>query len=490
MIHYRINTYEPLNGFVHIQMRFKAESNSPIYLQLPAWRPGRYELANYARNIKNFSIHNEKGEPIPYDKITKEKWALQSSVNSEITVSYGYYAQLPDAGNSFVNAHFCYINPVNCLLYVEGMQHLSCEIELPMSASAQVACQLPFDGNSLHAENFDQLADSPFFIGADLQHHTVEHGTCTFHFWAAGEVAMNWEQLKLDTIAYANIQEEIFGALPMTDFHFLYLFREDVFRHGVEHANSTVIAMGPGKSMIEPLAYNDLLAISSHELFHVWNIKRMRPLEMLPYDFTKENYSKLGYVYEGITTYYGDLALVHAGVWNQEIYLKSLSDDLKKHVNNEGRFNYSLEDASFDTWVDGYVPGVPGRKVSIYTEGLVAALIADLYLLKVSKGKNRLKHVLTDMYQLTYLQQKGYTKNLYKELLEKWSGQNMDWYFQDMIEGKGKMTTHLEAAIAWIGCELCLTENEQGQLNCELKIKENQSDAENLLYKNWLNLTA
>jgi predicted metalloprotease with PDZ domain len=121
---------------------------------------------------------------------------------------------------------------------------------------------------------------------------------------------------------------------------------------------------------------------------------------------------------------------------------------------------------------------------------LVAALIVDLYLLKQSDGKHRLNHVLADMYQLTYLQQKGYTKELYKELLEKWSGQNMDWYFQDMIEGKGKMTKHLEAAIAWIGCELCFAENEQGLLNCELKIKENQSAAENLLFKNWLNLTA
>jgi predicted metalloprotease with PDZ domain len=83
MIQYSINTYEPSNGFVHIQMRFKAESNSPIVLQLPAWRPGRYELANYARNIKNFSIQNEKGEAIPYDKITKEKGTLQSSINSE-----------------------------------------------------------------------------------------------------------------------------------------------------------------------------------------------------------------------------------------------------------------------------------------------------------------------------------------------------------------------------------------------------------------------
>ncbi len=490
MIHYSISTYEPSNGFVHIEMRFKAASNTPIVLQLPAWRPGRYELANYARNIKNFSIKNEQGIAIPYDKITKEKWALPSSMNVEITVSYEYYAQQPDAGNSFVNTQLCYINPVNCLLYVEGMQHLPCEIKLPMSASAQVACQLPFDGNSLHAENFDQLADSPFFISANLHHHSIQHGNCNIHFWAAGEVAMNWEQLKLDTIAYANIQEEIFGALPMKDFHFLYLFRADVFRHGVEHANSTVIAMGPGKSMIEPLAYNDLLAISSHELFHVWNIKRMRPVEMLPYDFTKENYSKMGYVYEGITTYYGDLTLVHAGVWSQETYLKSLSDDLKKHINNEGRFNYSLEDASFDTWVDGYVPGVPGRKVSIYTEGLVAALIADLYILQQSNGKYRLNQVLSDMYAQTYLKQKGYNKALYKQLLEKWSGQNMDWYFQDIIEGKGKMTAQLAAVLSWIGCEIETQLAENGQVDCCIKIKLDQTPEQLQLFKKWLNLSA
>ena len=406
MIQYRIQTDEPNNGFVHIQLQFTATTEI-VNLQLPAWRPGRYELANYARNIKNFSIKTETGEAIPYSKISKEKWAVSTTPQTNVVVSYAYYAQQPDAGNSFVSEQLCYINPVNCLLYVEGLEQLPCQVELPLTTNAKVACQLNLNGNKLLAKHFDELADSPFFIAENLQHHTIQHGTCLFHFWTAGPVELDWNQLKSDTIRYATIQEAIFGALPMTDFHFLYLFREDVFRHGVEHANSTVIAMGPGKSMCETIAYNDLLAISSHELFHVWNIKRMRPVEMLPYDFTKENYSKLGYVYEGITTYYGDLALVQAGVWNLETYFKSLSDDFKKHLNNQGRFNYSLEDSSFDTWVDGYVPGVPGRKISIYTEGLVAALVANLFILSQTKGAYRIDQVHSEMYQLNYLQQKG-----------------------------------------------------------------------------------
>ena len=193
------------------------------------------------------------------------------------------------------------------------------------------------------------------------------------------------------------------------------------FRHGVEHADSTVIAMGKSNDDTDEEFHNDLLAISSHELFHLWNIKRIRPIEMWPYDYTKENYSTLGYVYEGITTYYGDLMLLRSGVWNWEQYLSSLNSDLQRHYNNSGRFNYSVAESSFDTWLDGYVPGIPARKTSIYIEGLLAALIADILIIKNSEGKYCLDNVMHDFYHDCYANGKGYSEVEYKLLLEKYA---------------------------------------------------------------------
>jgi predicted metalloprotease with PDZ domain len=177
---------------------------------------------------------------------------------------------------------------------------------------------------------------------------------------------------------------------------------------------------------------------------------------MWPYDYTKENYSTLGYVYEGITTYYGDLMLLRSGVWNWEQYLSSLNSDIQRHYNNSGRFNYSLAESSFDTWLDGYVPGIPARKTSIYIEGLLAALIADIILIKNSDGKYCLDNVMYDLYHGCYAKGKGYSEAEYKLLLEKYAGNSFDLYFKEIIWGKNFFEKYLVELLTNIACSLDL----------------------------------
>ena len=257
-----------------------------------------------------------------------------------------------------------------------------------------------------------------------------------------------------ETKKYCDEQIAVFGDLPCNDYHFLYHITPNAFRHGVEHLNSTVIAMGPKEEWTNTEFYDSFMAISSHELFHLWNIKRIRPVDMLPYDFTKENYSTLGYVYEGVTTYYGDLMLLRSGVWSWEQYTTSLKGDLQKHLSNPGRFNYSVAESSFDTWLDGYVPGVVGRKVSIYTEGMLAAFIADSIIINQSAGQYSLDNVLFYLYNQFYKHNIGYTETDYKQLLEKYSNSSFDNYFKEVIWGKGHYKKWLTTATDLIGCSI------------------------------------
>jgi len=222
----------------------------------------------------------------------------------------------------------------------------------------------------------------------------------------------------------------------------------------VEHKNSTVITHGPGNEFDKKENRSDLLAICSHELFHFWNIKRLRPATMLPYNFAKENYSKLGYVYEGITTYYGDYMLLRAGVFSFDKYSTEFSKDLQKHFNNEGRYNYSVSESSFDTWLDGYIIGTPARKVSIYVEGMLAALIADIKIREATDNKNSLDTVMQLLYQRFYLNDTGYTEREYKEILEEVSGLNMQSYFDDIIHGKGAVEKQLPSTLALLGLQI------------------------------------
>ncbi len=484
-MNYKVCISNPIEHFVKIQATIQNESLGKLQLQLPAWRPGRYELGNFAKNIRCFQANNREGEALAFSKITKDLWEIQSQGVKEVVVEYEYYANQPDAGACYVNEELLYLNPVNCFFYVVGKMKDKFSVQLEVSKDWKIACQLESKDQLLIAPDFDTLADSPFFASANLHHHVFDFHASKIHFWFHGAAFADMAKLEHDTRKYAEAQVKIFTEFPMTDYHFLYLILPDKFRHGVEHSDSTVIAMGPASEINQPAFYNDFLAISSHELFHLWNIKRMRPAEMLPYDFTKENYSRLGYIYEGITTYYGDLMLMRSGVWTFEELAKSFSADFDRHFNNEGRWNYSVADSSFDTWLDGYVPGVKGRKVSIYMEGLIAALVADIQILLATEGKFRLDEVLKRLYLETYKEGIGYSKATYKHLLEEVAGLSFEGYFADLIDGKGKWDEYINNSLNYIGLHIEKTRNEAGLVTCRLRKMEHVNKEQAILFDLW-----
>ncbi len=479
-MHYQVSISNAAEHFIQLKWRIPNLHQPTICLQLPAWRPGRYELANYAKNIRCLHITNEQGIPVPFKKITKDCWEVNCAGCHELIVQYEYYANQYDAGACYADAEQLYINPVNCMMYAHGRMDEAYTVEVLLPENYSIACQLPLIKTTLHAANFDELADSPFIASAHIQHHVFMVAETRIHFWFQGKHDLPIDKLEADTIAYAQAQIHLFGELPCKDYHFLYIIHPYTFRHGVEHAGSTVIVMGKSEQEIRDEFYDSLLAISSHELFHLWNIKRIRPTEMLPYDFTRENYSTLGYVYEGVTTYYGDQILLRCGAWSWEQYCSSFNSDLKRHLNNPGRFNYSVAASSFDTWLDGYVPGIAGRKVSIYIEGMLAALIADLMIINHSEGKYSLDDVLKALYN-NFKEGKGYDEAYYKQLLEQFAGISFDAYFNEVIHGIGKIEIWLTQYLDKMGCKLLENKGEIG-----LIIRPNPSEKQKKTFNYWL----
>jgi predicted metalloprotease with PDZ domain len=483
---YTISLSDPLNHFITLSWEIENIHQDIIHIQLPSWRPGRYELQNYARNIRNFSIVDTNKNPVTFKKITKDCWELNTANTRTVAVTYEYYANQLDAGASYVDGEFLYLNPVNCFMYVNGRMDEEYSLNFVLPHNYQIASQLEVKQHSLFAKNFDQLADSPLIASANLFHYQFEINSSTqnesisyIHLWFQGTPYENMDRLIDETRRYCEEQIALFGSLPCKDYHFLYHILPVTFRHGVEHLNSTVIAMGPASEWNNHEFYDSFMAISSHELFHLWNVKRIRPSEMLPYDFTKENYSTLGYVYEGITTYYGDIILLRSGVWTWEQYANSFNGDLLKHISNMGRFNYSLAESSFDTWLDGYSPGIPGRKVSIYTEGMLAAFIADALIIDASKGIYSLDDVMKDLFEQTLQQHyEGYTETSYKSLLEKYSGISFDSYFEELIWGKGHFDKWLTIACEKIGLKINLEFKEIDKL-------QDSNDKQKQYFNSW-----
>jgi predicted metalloprotease with PDZ domain len=437
---YLISFPNPDSRFIKFELNIDVANEKSINLQLPTWRPGRYELQHFAKNIRKFEVSNMSNQPVSYKKITKDCWEINCTGINNVVVSYEYFANQPDAGGSYICKEFVYINPVNCMMYVVGKENTPYSIQLDIPNNYKIATQLKQQQpNVLLAPNFDYLADSPLIASANLEHHSFtesyQNSDYTIHMWFQGKHPFDTNRLINDTQKYTTYQVDKMGHMPCKEYHFLYLMHEKPFRHGVEHMDSTVITMGQLENQTTEEFYHDLLAISSHELFHLWNIKRLRPVEMLPYDFTKENYCKLGYIYEGITTYLGDLFLLHSGVWDIEQYLNNLKSDLVRHYKNNGRHNYSLADSSFDTWLDGYVQGVPERKISIYIEGLVAALVVDVLL--IERGGCRLYDIMRKLYEDTSLKGKGYTEADYQTILENHTKGSFKQYFDELVHGRG-----------------------------------------------------
>jgi predicted metalloprotease with PDZ domain len=178
---------------------------------------------------------------------------------------------------------------------------------------------------------------------------------------------------------------------------------------------------------------------------------------MYPYDYQKENLSKLGYLCEGVTTYMGDLMLYKSGVFNLNEYLKEMTVQLQKHFDNFGRFNYSVADSSYDTWLDGYVPGAPGRKVSIYTEGCLLAFVTDIRIRQNSSNKHGLDEVMKRLYFNFALQNKGVSEKDYMDLVVELAGEEMQTIFNDYFYGLRPFEAILTDAFNVIGLELTHT---------------------------------
>jgi len=452
MIHYTFSVQNPAQQYIAITTQFDTNQTSEI-IQLASWRPGRYELGNFAKNVKGLKVFNENGKLLVANKINKDAWKIETENAKRITVEYQFYAPELNAGSTYLSKEQLYVNPVNCCLWVHGKETQPCEIDLKIPAQYNIATSLKQKGQKLFAAKYDELADSPWIASANLQHGEYFINDVKFNICFQGEIKVDWERIKKDFTAFTDKQIEKFTEFPVEEYHFLFQIVPYKAYHGVEHERSTVILLGPSYDVFDAI-YKELLGVSSHELYHTWNVKAIRPIEMFPYDFSKENYSQLGYLCEGVTTYMGDLFLYKSGVFTFEQYALELNNQLQKHFDNFGRFQYSVAQSSFDTWLDGYFPGAPNRKVSIYTEGCLIAFATDAFIAKNSDEKYKLDDVMKALYTDFYLQGKGVSESDYKETIERFAGAKMDEIYTNFIHGTVPFESMLTETFEYLGLEM------------------------------------
>jgi predicted metalloprotease with PDZ domain len=475
MIDYTISYTNPHRHFVDFQLSTTTNGATKMQFQLAAWRPGRYELANFAQNIQKWEAFDENNNPLSFKKITKDLWEVETESAKEITLVYNFYANQLDAGSCYLDEHQLYLNPVHCMFYIVDRMEEEYQLNMQIPKNYEITSSMKKNGNILSVKGYDLLSESPIICSDSLQHGTYQVDGITFHLWFQGQCKLDWKKLKKDFTAFTKSQIEHFGGFPVKEYHYFFQITPYKSYHGVEHTKNTVLLLGPGDEIMDK-RYEDLLGVCSHELYHTWNIKAIRPEEMYPYNYTQENYFRTGFVAEGVTTYMGDLMLYNSGVFNWEEFVKTQNQNLERHLTNYGRYNLSVADSGFDNWLDGYKLGSPNRKTSIYADGALCMLMLDLEIIKHTNGKNSLHSVMKELYEDFALKKKGYSEDDFRNICEKFGGLKVAEIFENHIYGTEDYIPTLKNAFEVVGIELKQKKNTNlgAQYFGFIAVKENE----------------
>uniref|UniRef100_UPI003593A4E0 M61 family metallopeptidase n=1 Tax=Aquiflexum sp. TaxID=1872584 RepID=UPI003593A4E0 len=453
---YSISRKSIPSQFIQIHLSLECIENETVQLQLPSWRPGRYELTNYAQFLKGFGVRCE-GRKILWKKISKDLWEFSSEKKSIYSVHYEFYCNRMDAGGCWSDEQQLYLNFTNFIFDVTNRQNEEIGIVVDLPDSYKVATSLSKNGHlNWKANDFQELMDSPLIASKNLEHLSYQINNSTFHIWLNGEIFFDRETLKSAFQSFTKTQIEAFGDFPATDYHFIIQLLPYKHYHGVEHAFSTVVTFGPAESLTEKKQMDELIGVCSHELYHFWNVCRIRPKPLLPYDLSKEVYLESGLIMEGITTYMGDLYLLKCGYFQLEEYLEILQKEIQKDFDSFGWKNQSIMESSFDLWLDGYKAGIPNKKVSIYTHGALISLCLDLMLIDENSS---LQEVMNEMWQRFCENKIGYSFEEFESIVfGRFIQQSViKDFFKKYIYGKDDLLGFLKKQLLSIGISVAET---------------------------------
>ncbi|MCS6988715.1 MAG: PDZ domain-containing protein [Chloroherpetonaceae bacterium] len=455
---YRIESLEPnLHMFLVTVTVQNPDAKPTIDFILPAWRPGRYQIQNYAANVQEFSARSGN-EALAFEKIDKQTWRVYAQGKPEVTAQYKYFAggQI-DAGNCYVGRDEMYFNGSNLFVYTDETRFKPVRLRIDYPTGWKVATQLERtdDPRVFIAETYDDLIDAPTLVSPTLIQFQFKVKSATIRACfkdgaGLGGYKFNEENIKRDLAAIVEAQFDLMRDVPFKEYFFIYHILPISFAHGVEHKNSTSIVLGPADKMNEN--YSRFLSISSHEFFHVWNIKRIKPKEFIPYDYTKEVYTPMLYVSEGFTSYYGDLTLVRGKVWSPRTYLNDVADGIANLQSTFGRKVQSLALSSFDAWLSGYGAGRANSTVSFYGKGELVGLILDLELRQRSRNKHSLDDVMRHLNEEFAKKNRGFSASDFQGVVEKFAGGSMREFFDKYVYGTEELP--FETALSYAGLEL------------------------------------
>lgn len=451
-ISYTVSMPQPWTHLLEVEMRvFSRFMPKRLELKLPVWTPGSYLIREYARHVQDFSPSGYVGSILPWRKISKNTWEVEPLENSEVVVRYKVYANELTVRTNELNDEHAFWNNAATLMYVRDNLNVPSTVTVKPYGNWKVATGLPAADteNTFRAENYDILYDSPFEV-SDFKEIKFDVAGKPHRIVFSGEGNYDMPRCAKDFAKIIDEAYKIFGELPYNDYTFIVNLRGG---GGLEHLNSTALQFN--RFGFKPDArYKAFLGLVAHEYFHAFNVKRIRPDALGPFDYENENYTKLLWVAEGGTEYYSNVLLRRAGLMTDREYLSGKADTIRQLQERPGRFETSLEDASFDAWIKYYRPdeNAVNNQISYYDKGDVISMMLDVTIRTSSNGTKSLDDVMRALYNDFFKKGKNYTPDDVKRLAETAAGKPLDSFFENYVSGTSDVDW--SGIVAGIGLQL------------------------------------
>lgn len=431
-IAFEISFKEPQAHYVEVKMMVSGNKENTIKVKMPVWAPGSYLIREFPKNVEGFQA-KANGKELAFAKTDKNTWQIQTNKAENIEISYRVYAFEVSVRTSFVDESHAFLSSTGIFMYLDKKIESPAEVKIiPYPTWTKISTgleEVANKKNTFFAPNFDVLFDSPIEVGnQDI-----------FHFTASGvdhEVAMvgggnyDKEKLKRDMAKIVESETAVFKENPNKRYVFI-IHNYESGGGGLEHLNSTVLGASRN-GYINASTYLNFLGLVSHEYFHIWNVKRLRPENLGPFNYDAENYTTNLWISEGFTAYYDNLILIRAGLVDEAKYLKILGDDINSVENRPGNRIQTLKESSFDAWIKQYRPNENSSNTTVtyYNKGALIALLLDLEILHATKAKKGLDDVMRAMYDRYYKKEdRGFTEAEFKAMAEKVAGKSLQRVF-------------------------------------------------------------
>ena len=477
---YVIRFPKPDTHFAEIEVTVPTEKQATIEMMMAVWSPGFYRVENYASRVQDFAARSLDGTPLGFEQTEKNRWKVQTGGRPRLLVSYRLLCSGRSVTTNWVGPDLAVLNgPATFITLVEKVRRRhDVRLELPSVWKRSMTSLDAAAGglaNHYRAPDYDTLADSPIVAGnlivnefdvSGSKHYVVDAGDVGK--WDSKRAAQDLEKIVLET-------RRFWGFLPFKRYAFLSIFRQG--GGGLEHLNSTLLTANSSRATIPDTRW---LAFVSHEYFHAFNVKRLRPIELGPFDYEHPPNTSSLWISEGLTTYFGDLMVIRSGLCSPEDYLSRLSSNIGQLQSAPGRLLQTLEQASLDVWNSG-TSGI-GRdtatKVSYYVKGPVVGFLLDAKIQRVTRGKKSLGDVMRLAYK-RYSGERGFTAEQFRQTTEEVAGVDLKEWFRKALTSTEELD--YTEALDWFGLRFAAPGT-----SWKLEERVDATEAQKIQFRRWV----